>query len=275
MIRILKNIISNKKKRLIKRKLGLISDNLPKLFWELEFFPRFTPTSTQLLEKEIQLPDSSSFLFMFTEIFLKNVYQFKSDKKSPRIIDCGANIGLSLIYFQQLFPDAEFIAFEPDKTIFKYLQNNTSAFNFNKLNLINKGLWNKESTLAFHSEGADGGAILEGIATNVESNITIETCRLSDYLDKQVDFLKMDIEGAEGIVLEDSKEQLKNVKNIFVEYHSFIGNPQNLGMVINILTDAGFRLHINAPGLRSSSPFVKLDTYNGMDMQLNIYGFRS
>ena len=173
MIQRLKNILSNRRKRLLKRKLGLVSDNLPKVFWELEFFPRYTSTSTRLLGKEIQLPDSSSFLFMFTEIFLENVYQFKSNKKSPYIIDCGANIGLSLIYFQQLFPDAEFIAFEPDKTIFKYLKNNTSAFNFKNLNLINKGLWNKETTLAFHSEGADGGLIMEGVSTNLKSNLTI------------------------------------------------------------------------------------------------------
>jgi hypothetical protein len=61
---------------------------------------------------------------------------------------------------------------------------------------------------------------------------------------------------------------------IFIEYHSFSGQEQFLPELLGVLKSAGFRLNINAPGLTSMSPFMKLNEYNGMDMQLNIYGMR-
>lgn len=84
----------------------------------------------------------------------------------------------------------------------------------------------------------------------------------------------MDIEGSEYIVLEESKDYLKNVKNIFVEYHSFIGKVQYLAELLALFKNAGFRLNINVPGLASQTPFVSINTHSGMDMQLNIYGYR-
>jgi hypothetical protein len=89
-----------------------------------------------------------------------------------------------------------------------------------------------------------------------------------------VDFLKIDIEGAETKVLEDCADLLFNVDKLFVEYHSFIGMEQPLPEIFGILKNAGFRLHISAPGLTSNSPFIELRTYSNMDNQLNIYGIR-
>jgi hypothetical protein len=97
---------------------------------------------------------------------------------------------------------------------------------------------------------------------------------LKNYIDKKIDFLKIDIEGAETKVLIDIQEQLHFVEKIFVEYHSFNNQKQTLNEIINILTKAGFRLHINSPGLMSPSPFMKLNSYNDMDMQLNISGWK-
>jgi FkbM family methyltransferase len=41
---------------------------------------------------------------------------------SPYIIDAGANIGLSIIYFKKKYPNSKIVAFEPDKLIFNILK---------------------------------------------------------------------------------------------------------------------------------------------------------
>jgi hypothetical protein len=67
---------------------------------------RFTETKTLLLGEKIRIPDAASFLFMRDEVFRKEIYKYTTTNATPYIIDCGANIGLSIIYFKQLFPDA-------------------------------------------------------------------------------------------------------------------------------------------------------------------------
>jgi len=111
--------------------------------------------------KDFQYLDSASLLFIYDEIFNKQIYNFKTDRKSPVIIDAGANIGLSVIYFKLKFPEAQITAFEPDEEVFSVLKNNMASFGFKGLSLIKKGLWKEETTLTFNSEGADAGRISE------------------------------------------------------------------------------------------------------------------
>lgn len=255
--------------QLIKRKTKLQTKEKKR---ELEI-PRYIKTSVPLDGRQIQIPDIASFRFMYKEIFEQEIYKFKTSKPEPYIIDGGANIGLATIYLKRLFPTSKIISFEPDPDIFKFLKNNIAAFNFTNVELHQKGLWDHETSLEFWSEGADGGLISDLDKTRPTSN-RIETISLKPYLKRPVDFLKLDIEGAENKVLKDIQDNLDKVEKIFVEYHSFIGQPQTLNEIIDILTKAKFRLHISTPGLSSISPFMNLNVYNNMDMQLNIYGYK-
>jgi FkbM family methyltransferase len=234
--------------------------------------PRFQIGTTKIMGKPLKFCDNASFLFIYNEVFKKEVYKFSSTSQVPYIIDAGANVGLSVIYFKQIFPDAEIVAIEPDIFIFDILKYNIDLFEYSNIKLVKRALWNVNTVLKFHSEGADGGRISTLLDT--KKVINVQTDRLYKYLDKKVDFLKMDIEGAEYKVLEDSKEYLKNVQNIFVEYHSFIEKDQELPELLDLLRNAGFRLSINTPGLVSGNPLIEVNSYLGMDMQLNIYGYR-
>jgi hypothetical protein len=66
---------------------------------------------------------------------------------------------------------------------------------------------------------------------------------LADFT--SVDFLKMDIEGAEAEVLLDIESELHSVQNLFFEYHSTPGKQQVLGELLSVVTKAGFRYIIN------------------------------
>lgn len=238
---------------------------------KLKNTPRYTPTFTTLLGHELELVDSASFLFMYREIFEQEIYKFKSRILEPFIIDCGANIGLSSIYFKQLYPNSNIIAFEPDIEVFKVLQENTRKLKLSKISIVNKAVWNSETMLEFMSEGADGGRVVQ--LEDKRRRYQVQTVRLRDYLNQTVDFLKLDIEGAETEVLQDCQDLLINVEHLFVEYHSFINQAQTLHIIVNILSEAGFRIHIHPP-ITSPQPFYHRNVYLGMDMQLNIFAFR-
>lgn len=233
---------------------------------------RYVSASTIIFEKEIKLTDAASFLFMYDEIFNKQIYKFETRNAQPRIIDCGSNIGLSIIYFKQLFPNASIIGFEPDANVFAALSNNIKQFGFTDVELKQKGVWDCETTLRFFSEGADGGRV--ALNSDKEKIIEIKTERLKDYLNEHTEFLKIDIEGAETRVLLDCADNLKNVDRIFVEYHSFTNNKQTLHELLETLNKAGFRYNIQHIGVFSQTPFISVQTSLNIDNQLNIFAYR-
>jgi FkbM family methyltransferase len=237
--------------------------------------PRYQFGTTDILGTILKFTDSASCHFIYQEVFENEIYKFSTRNERPYIIDAGANIGLSVIFFKKLFPKARIVAFEPDAEVFNVLSENVDAFGLTDVTLICKALWNRDTVLEFNREGADAGRVAVGSIDEREL-VQVQATRLDSYIrDGRVDLLKMDIEGAETTVLADCADQLKNIDRIFVEYHSFVDQSQNLTELFSILQGAGFRLHVNSPGLHSKSPFISLNTYGGMDMQLNIYGWRT
>jgi len=237
--------------------------------------PRYQIGYSNLLGSNIKFTDGTSFFYTVNEIFHKGIYQFENHGK-PYIIDAGANIGLSIMYFKKMYPDAIIDAFEPDKNVFEVLVRNINELQYLNVTLINKAVWNSETTMTFISEGADAGR-LHGESLKPEQNVAavnVAAVRLRPYLERQVDFLKIDIEGAEIVVLKDCLDLLMNVRNLFVEFHSFVNKPQLLSELLMILENAGFRYYVESGGLKSKKPFVERNTYLGMDLLLNIFAYR-
>jgi len=216
--------------------------------------------------------DKSSFLSAYQEIFEREIYKFHTANPRPRIVDCGANIGLSVLYFKKLYPDAVITAFEPDPKVFSALQANVAAARASDVTIVPHAVAQSEGTLKFFSEGADGGRVTTEHDT--DSIITITTERLSPHLSQKVDFLKIDIEGAEVEVLEEARGSLENVSAIFVEYHSLASKPQELDRVLAILSRAGFRYYIEHTGVKSENAFITREKHLNYDLQLNIFGYR-
>jgi FkbM family methyltransferase len=237
--------------------------------------PRKVPSNVNLFGSQISFPDGYWFLHSMKEIFVEEVYKFQCRKADPFVIDCGANIGLSVIYFKRRFPQSKIIAFEPDAAIFQTLKGNIAQFDYEDVQLINKGVWEKETTLSFLAEGTLGGRVVDDRASSCRSDIiSIQTVRLKDYLRDQVDFLKIDIEGAEYEVLLDCADFLNNVQYLFVEYHSTASESQKLDEILSIITNSGFRYYIKEASRNVRHPFVEKNR-NWFDLQLNIFCFRS
>lgn len=238
--------------------------------------PRYTKGEFSINGKIIKFPDAVSFAFIYREVFNQEIYKFKTNSLNPFIIDCGANIGLSVIYFKQLYPNSEILAFEPDPFINNYLVENLSINNFNNVTIVNKGLWDEDGYASFISEGSDSGKISNSFhsreSINEKETVKIEVVRLSKYLIKEVDFLKIDIEGAEVKVIKEIENQLHLVKRIFIEYHSFKNKPQELNTILKVLSDQGFRYYINTPVNVNRTPLTNSSDFMGMDGLVNIFG---
>jgi FkbM family methyltransferase len=231
---------------------------------------RFVASEKIFQNKKIYIHDIASFELCEDELFKQDMYKFETDKENPLIIDCGANLGMSVIYFKNLYPHSKIIAFEADEYIFEFLNKNIESFEY--VELINKAVWNKNDVLSFIVEGGAGGRLENKTQNGIYKDVTC--IRLRDYLvNNKVDFLKLDIEGAEYEVLEDCKDLLFNIEFIFIEYHSMSDKEQNLHKILEIVQNAGFKYHIKE-AYTSKLPFIERKLNFGMDLQLNIFCYK-
>lgn len=224
---------------------------------------------TSLYGKDIEITNFFWYRHGLNEIFLEQSYQFNSNKVNPIILDCGANTGLSVIFFKRLYPQAKITAFEADAEIANILQSNLHNFGYDDVTIIPKAVWTENTTLEFKSDGSVGGQIVQG----GENTVKIEAIRLKEYLNTEVDFLKIDIEGVEYEVLKDCSENLVNVHNLFIEYHSFLKEEQMLDQILLMLKKAGFKYYIKEAWNNMPIPFVD-NQKSHYDLQLNIFAYR-
>jgi FkbM family methyltransferase len=231
-------------------------------------------TTTDLLGVTIQIVDSKTFLSGYKNIFEDEIYSFDTNRKRPRIIDGGANIGLATLYWKKKFPNARITCFEPDPDIFEVLNRNIKQHVTSGVELVQKGLWKEEAVLKFKQDGKDGGHFSEFPADHEVAEEEVPVTRLVDYLHEPVDMLKLDIEGAEMEVLLDSSNHLDNVDNLFVEYHSYPGREQRLDELFSLLRESGFRVHLK-PGVSRDRPFIDNNVRNGIENTVNIFSYKN
>jgi FkbM family methyltransferase len=236
----------------------------------LEALPRYHHTTTKLFGKPVQIVDPMSFLQMSAEIFDGQIFRFLTEVPEPFIIDAGANIGLATIYFKHLYPRSQVVAFEADPGIFQVLSKNVSQLNLQGVELVNCALWRSSGTMQFWSEGSYGGRLAsKGDSPNTE----VRAVPLGDYISRPVQFLKMDIEGAEIDVLEECAGKLHFVERLFLEYHSFADQPQRIETLFQILAAAGFRVQMHQESA-ASQPFLERTASAGFDFQMKVFAFR-
>lgn len=206
---------------------------------------------------------------VFKKIFEDEVYHFNTDKQAPLIVDVGANIGLGILYWKRLYPDARIIAFEPSIEVFKCLKMNVDNNNLSNVELHQKAVSDFEGNATFTANEKISGSLI--LQKNLAQTYQVEVVSLSQYLkNKKVDFLKIDIEGAERQVFFEILPYLKNVDNLFIEYHSFIHENQYLAEILKNLQDLNFRYYIE-DDFKVKRPLTSNYRSLNQDMKLNIW----
>jgi FkbM family methyltransferase len=188
-----------------------------------------------------------------TESMIRQIDQFPSffspTSERPWIIDCGANIGVSVLEWKTRWPQSQIVCFEPDPFAFQLLQTNVDRNDIPGIQCVNVALADIDGTATLYGDVASGGdargnsidASWGNRAGSVQTSVNCQ--RLSRYVaDREVSFLKLDIEGAEERVLTEIAPHLGNVEAAYVEVHETDQNaPYNSAARIEqLLRDAGF-----------------------------------
>ncbi len=208
----------------------------------------------------VRLHDASAFLNMYENIFLHRYYWFKPVRQRPVILDCGANIGLASLWFARSYPGCVLHAFEPDPYLFELLRFNIHT-NQVVAELHQQAVWHTGRMVPFLPGKRQEGTI------HTEGQLSVQAVRLNEVLTQfdQVDFLKLDVEGAEFAVLKDCREELHRIQHLFVECHLNDGNISQMPELFNILTENHFRCRfqvpcMNAP-MQQTEGLVTLDVF--------------
>jgi FkbM family methyltransferase len=202
----------------------------------------------RFLGYKLRIVDVANFYILSRDIFSRRIYHFNSARPDPLILDCGSNIGMSVLYFKMVYPQARVVAFEPDPALFPVLQENVALNHLERVELIQAALSSKQGAVAFFSDGRYASCLAEHLPSDLPESwkrFEVPTVRLRDYLGQEVDLLKMNIEGAEWEALADSEDRLRQVREMVVEYHHLPGLPRTLHCILELLDRRGFAYLIN------------------------------
>lgn len=201
--------------------------------------PRYEIGTVEIFGHRTTYVDADTFLVMFQDAFVDKASDFLASKVDPLILDCGANIGLTVFRFKQLYPKSRIIAFEPDPVICACLRENVRRWKFSDVEVVQAAIWTHNQGVTFVQEGSTAGRVAG------KGDVCVPTARLFDYLSESVDFIKLDIEGAECDVIPDCRERLCNVGSMVIEWHFRAGEPQTLGRALDVLAHGGHHYFVH------------------------------
>jgi FkbM family methyltransferase len=141
------------------------------------------------------------------------------------VLDIGANVGATALYFARLFPNARIYAFEPAPDNFAVLSRNIA--NSDRIRGFNFGLGAEDAELElFHSDNPVnfGGYSLHPAGSDTSKKIRIRirnaAAVLSELSLEKIDIVKVDTEGAEYDILTAFPERiLQTAKYVTGELH--------------------------------------------------------
>jgi len=159
-----------------------------------------------------------------------------------RILDLGANVGYTLAHLAASFPDSFIVGVEMDPQNFALAELNTAAWR-QRVRVVNAAVWHEAGSVNYCGGAEDAYSVRTSTVNpdyregRVAKAITVDGL-LREFQMDQVDFVKMDIEGAErAILLEHDPSWLSRVACLKIEIH----NDAPLPPYFDVLNKYGLR----------------------------------
>jgi FkbM family methyltransferase len=152
------------------------------------------------------------------KIFVWNGYDLDYPEQVRTVVDAGANIGASSLFFAARFPDATVFAIEPEARNHERLLRNVAGCS--RIVPIRAALWSHKTTLGLSNpdDRVDSYRFAPEATTDSVRAISIPAL-LEEYALERIDVLKVDIEGAEVAVFSGSPSWVEKVRIFVVELH--------------------------------------------------------
>ncbi len=157
---------------------------------------------------------------IFRQIFISNDCRIPVKIKPELIIDGGANVGYSSLWFMKKYPGAKIMAIEPEDSNYKVLEANTKRWK--NIIPIRAGMWHKNTFLKIVDDGTgEWGFRTEEV--NSEKGATLKAITVDEILKQsgcdKIDILKIDIEGAERELFSKNYSWMDKVNILVIELH--------------------------------------------------------
>jgi len=156
--------------------------------------------------------------------------------KTPLIIDCGSNIGLSTIYFAELFPEAKIVSIEPEINNFNLMKKNCNKLK--NVIFLNAAIGSEKGFVSIANSHGDNNSFRTVISKKLNS---IELVLLNDiFIQNHTDvpfIVKIDIEGFENNLFEKNTSWVKKTPLIIIEPHDWmLPNAANFRNFLKVIS---------------------------------------
>jgi FkbM family methyltransferase len=218
--------------------------------------------SVRLFGLRFSYDSADSLEALLHEHFAENVFFFRSSVATPVILDVGANVGDTVLYFKHLYPRARVYAFEPLPDAFRLLRQNVEQNRLENVHCFQEALANRNGTMEMHYQMGSSYAlsgsdkkVLEHLggggqdATPVFRNVAVACSNFAERLAalnvEQIDLLKLDVEGVEVPLIENIELWLPRIRTIAMEYHMASTLERNsFDGLVALLHRHGYRLRV-------------------------------
>jgi len=170
----------------------------------------------------------------FEQSFLRYLRDHKIITRDSVVIDIGACIGNHTVYFSKIIGARKIISIEPTLRSFEVLQRNIELNDINNVICKHVAISSSKGLAQCYPRklGHIGSNRWVPIGPNVEpligpggqtynvdaikNNETVETVLLADIVNEKIDFIKMDVEDAENIIIESGSDVIREYKPILM-----------------------------------------------------------
>src|SRR3989338_6191414 len=177
---------------------------------------------------------------LFFEVLLNDEYRLKKLKHNSVIVDVGANIGLVSLLASKRFKAKKIISYEPCENNFKFLKKNIDENNCHNVILNKFAVSNKQGQIKLYLHGSATHSINTKKPGKNFEIVNMTTLDKSLKSEKNIDLLKIDVEGAELDVLKGATNTLKKTKQIILEWTNLCSHEE----IIDILKKNKFEVEV-------------------------------
>jgi FkbM family methyltransferase len=174
------------------------------------------------------------------------------------VVDVGANIGCFTIQAAQRATSGRLFAYEPEPGNFAMLRENVSRNGFDRVRTFQAAVADREGEMSLHYSDGAGNTTTHSLYGKGARTLSVPVTTLPRLMEEhgldRIDYLKLDCEGAEPIILSSAPEDcLRKVKRIAVE----VNNPrERMREPLARLRGLGFR---ELPASRDNMKYLVRD----------------